>query len=107
MKRIIPYIILIILAGCASDKTPGKNDDLVYMSTTKAPTDCKYLGEIYGPHQTFTAAGINTHLGKNISQLHINRAKVLGANYVEMNSSLNGGKAYLCSQTELLDMKPY
>lgn len=105
MKRIISCIILTILAGCASDKTPGKNDDLVYMSTTKAPTACKYLGEIYGSHQTFTS-GINTHLGKNISQLHINRAKVLGANYVEMNPSLNGGKAYLCPQTELLKMEP-
>lgn len=103
-KLLVPLIILMILGGCSSDKVPGKPDSLVYMSTIKAPKNCKYIGDIYGPHETFTS-GANVHLGKNISQLHINRAKVLGANYVEMNSSLDGGKAYICPTSELQQLQ--
>lgn len=103
-KLLVPLIVLTILSACSSDKAPNKSDTVVYMSTIKAPKNCKYIGDIYGPHETFTS-GANVHLGKNISQLHINRAKVLGANYVEMNSSLDGGKAYLCPTSELQQLQ--
>jgi hypothetical protein len=106
MKNIICYLLIIFISSCASNKPSLKNDSPVYMSTMKAPADCKYLGKIYGPHQTFTS-NFNPQLGKNISQAHISQAKALGANYIEMNSSYDGGKAYLCPNPELSNLDPY
>lgn len=104
-KKIIPAILLVALVGCASNSIQKSSDNLVYMSKLKAPASCKYLGEIYGGHK-MENIGMNPKLvAKDISELHIKRARVLGGNYVEMNASMNGGKAYSCPMSALQQLE--
>lgn len=102
MKKLIACTLLATLIGCASDKINSNASDVIYMSSDRAPTDCKFVGKIYGEH--VTSANGNTHLNKNVSELHITQAKKLGANYIEMNPSLDGGKAYSCPNSEPIKM---
>ena len=108
MKNIGKYILcglVLAIYGCTSNKI---NPDVhyVYMSTDRAPINCKFVGIILGLHETFTS-GANEKLGKNLAELHINQAKILGANYVEMNHTLDGGKGYICPESDLDKMVPY
>lgn len=101
MKKLIPVLFLGILSGCASNSIQKSSDNLVYMSKLQAPASCKYLGEVSGGHK-MENFGMNPKLvTRDISELHMKRAKVLGGNYVEMNKSMNGGKVYLCPVSSL------
>ncbi len=113
MYKLVSCIIIISsLFACSSNNTNqvGANNSasksLVYMSSKKAPNACKLRGQIHGPQETFSTNS-NFKLGKNISQAHINQARELGANYVEMNPAETGGKAYKCPISTLMDLKPY
>lgn len=99
MEKLIICTLSTILFACASNKINSSSTQVIDMSTDKAPADCKFVGRIYGGH--ITSANGNTHLIKNVSELHISQAKKLGANYIEMNPSLDGGKAYSCPNSEL------
>lgn len=98
MKKLISVLFLTALIGCASTRIQKSSDNLVYMSTLKAPKECKYLGEVFGGHRTedFIANSRQRSVTRDISELHMQRARVLGGNYVEMNKSMYGGKAYSC-----------
>ena len=105
MKKSISCVVLLGLFGCTSNNINPVTTHYIYMSTDKAPTDCKYKGMIYGGHITSTNG--NFKLSKNVSGLHITQAKKLGANYIEMNPSIDGGKAYSCPDSELTKMDSY
>lgn len=102
MEKLIICILSTVLFGCASNKVNSTPAQIIYMSTDNAPIDCIYLGKIHGGHVTY--ANGNPSLTKNVSELHISQAKKLGANYIEMNPSLDGGKAYSCPNSELIKM---
>ena len=104
MKKILFYTSLVVIAGCTSNNI-NPTTNYIYMATDKAPVDCKFVGKIYGGHVSF--ANGNFKLSKNIAELHITQAKKLGANYIEMNSSLEGGNAYSCPNAELMKMDVY
>jgi hypothetical protein len=106
IKNLVVYTLSIILIGCSStNKTKVGTENLIYMSSDKAPANCRYLGVVYGPHQTFTKGNFKS--GKNISQAHINQAKKMGANYIEMNRLETEGKGFICPPSELLKMQPF
>ena len=105
MKKIITCSLLVILYSCSSTKTATPSADIIYMSTDKAPLDCKFVGNINDLHETFTS-GINSHLGKNMAQGHIRAAKDLGANYIKMNEDQTG-EAYTCPNSELSKINQY
>ena len=104
MKNMTFCALLIILLGCSSNKINPLQNDLVYMSTDKAPADCKFVGKITNLHETYTSD--NFKLGKNLAQAHIQAAKKLGANYVTMNADKTGD-AYYCPNAELIKMNKY
>ena len=100
MKKIISRILLLALFVFTVNTI---NAQVVYMSTDKAPADCKFRGNIYGGHVIWNSKG-----GRNISELHIHQAKELGANYVEMNPDDVGGRAYSCPLSEISNLTtPY
>ena len=104
-KQILICCLSMILFACTSNKINPDTTHYIYMSTDKAPSDCKYVGIIHGGH--LSNINNNIKLIKNISELHINQAKKLGANYIEMNPSIVGGKAYTCPDAELSKMNGY
>jgi hypothetical protein len=105
IKKLIFCTLSVVLFGCTSDKLNTNTANLIYMSNDSAPSDCKFVGKINVLHETFTS-GINSHLGKNLSQGHIVAAKKLGANYVEMNADKTA-KAYFCPNSELIKMNKH
>lgn len=105
MKKSISCALLLALFGCTSNNINPTTTHYIYMATDKAPADCKFVGMIYGGHVNFVNG--NLKLSKDIAGLHITQAKKLGANYIEMNPSINGGKAYACPDSELTKMDSY
>lgn len=93
----------VILLGCASNKTNlNNNNEEVIISKNRVPSSCTFVAEMKGLNETYTT-GINSHLGKNLSQGLISEAKNLGANYVEVDGDQTAD-AYLCSESEILNI---
>jgi hypothetical protein len=106
MQKLIAILITCNLYACSSNNTNLKaqaQKEAIYMSTKPAPEKCELRGTIYGPQETFSSNS-NFKLGKNISQAHINQARELGANYIQMTKLETKGKAYFCPDEVLIDL---
>lgn len=105
LKKIISIGMVLTLLSCSSNKVNSNNANIIYMSTDRAPKECKFITEMKHLHDTFSI-GVNPDLSKNTAMALVDEAKQLGANYIELDSDRTGD-AYLCPTAVLKKMNKH
>lgn len=105
LKKIIILSIALALLSCSSNKVNSDNGNIIYMSTDRAPKECKFIAEMKHLHDTFSI-GVNPDLSKNTAMALVDEAKQLGANYIELDPDRTGD-AYLCPAAVLKKMNKH
>lgn len=103
-RKSIIGVMLLTLIGCSSNKIKPDNN-VIYMSTDRAPANCKFIAEMTHLHSTYTLVP-NPSLGKNTAMAQVDEARILGANYIEIDSD-ETGDAYKCPESVLKTMNKH